>query len=57
MCLLAGQKMLKDKYKNLDMLPKVKKADRAGTLESIKEYLRSHHGIIRAPLAYTIKKP
>ena len=28
----------------------------AGTLESIKEYFRSHHGVIRAPLTYNIRK-
>ena len=54
--LLAGQKRLEDEYKDPDVLPKVNKADRAGTIESIKEYLRSCHGVIRAPLAYVIRK-
>ena len=38
------------------MLPKVNKADMVGTIESIKEYLRSHHSIIRMSLAYIIRK-
>ena len=38
------------------MLPKINKSDIAGTMESIKEYLRSCHGVIRAPLAYIIRK-
>ena len=37
--LLAGQKRLKDVYKDMHVLPKVNKADMAGTMESIKEYL------------------
>ena len=41
--LLAGQKRLKDEYKDLDMLPNINNADMAGTMESIKEYLRSCH--------------
>ena len=28
----------------------------AGMMESIEEYLRSCHGVIRAPLAYVIRK-
>ena len=54
--LLAGQKTLEDEYKDPDVLPKINKSDMAGTIESIEEYLRSHHGVIRAPLAYIIKK-
>ena len=55
--LLAGQKKLKDEYKNPDMLPKTNKSDMAGTMESIKEYLRACHGVIKAPLAsYVIRK-
>ena len=38
------------------MLPKANKASMAGTMEAIKEYLRSCCGIIRAPLAYVIRK-
>ena len=38
------------------MLPKVNKADIAGKMESIQEYLRSCHAVIRAPLAYVIRK-
>ena len=56
MCLLAGQKRLKDEYKDLDMLPKVKMVDVAGMIESSEEYLRSCHGIIRALLPYVIRK-
>ena len=28
----------------------------AGTMESIEDYLRSHHGVIKAPLVYVIRK-
>ena len=38
------------------MLPKDNKADMTGMMESIEEYLRSHHGVIRVPLAYIIRK-
>ena len=38
------------------MLPKVNKADMAGTMESIEEYFQSYHGVIRVPLAYIIRK-
>ena len=38
------------------MLPKVNKLDMSGTMESIEEYLRSHHGIMRAPLACIVRK-
>ena len=54
--LLAGQKTLKDKYKDPNVLPKVSKSDMAGTIEAIKEYLRLCCGVVRAPLAYVIKK-
>ena len=52
--LLAGQKMLEDEYKDLHVLPKVNKTDVAGMMESTKEYLWSHHGVLRVPLAYTM---
>ena len=39
-----------------DVLPKVNKADMAGTMECIKEYLRSHYSVIRAPFVYVIRK-
>ena len=55
-CLLAGQKKLKDEYKDLNVLPKINKSDIEGMMESIEEYLRSCHGIVRAPLAYVIMK-
>ena len=55
-CLLTEQKRLKDEYKDPDVLPKVKKADMAGMMESIEEYLRSHHGLIRETLAFVIRK-
>ena len=38
------------------MLPKVNEADMAGMVESIKEYLRSCHGIVTAPLACIARK-
>ena len=49
--LLAWQKMLKDDFKDSDVLFKVNKADMAGMMEAIKEHLRSCHGV-RAPLIY-----
>ena len=45
--LLVGHKRLEDEYKDPDV-PKVNKADMAGTMESIQEYLRSDPGVIRA---------
>ena len=54
--LLAGQKKLKDKYRDLDVLPMINKSDMVGTMEAIKEYFRSHHGAIWAPLAYINRK-
>ena len=54
--LLARQNRFKEKYKNSHMLPKVNKADMAGMMEAIKEYIKSHHGVMRAPLAYIIRK-
>ena len=55
-CLLAGQTWLKDKCKDPDVLPKVNKANMAGMMESIKENLKSCHGVVREPLAYIIGK-
>ena len=55
-CLLAGQKRLKDEYKDPYMLPKINKADMAGMMESIKHYFRSYCGVMRVPLAYVIRK-
>ena len=49
--LLACQKKLKDEHKEPDMLPKINKSNMTGTMESIKEFLRSYHGVVRAPLA------
>ena len=54
--LLAGQKRLKEKYKDPDVLPKVNKANMVGTIEDIKEYLRSCHGFVRVLLTYIIMK-
>ena len=54
--LLAGHKMLKDEDKDPDVLPKINKSDMERTMESIKEYLRSCHGVIQVPLAYVIMK-
>ena len=55
--MLAGQKRLEIDYKDPDILPKVNEADMAEIMEAIKEYLRLHHAIMRAPLAYVIRKP
>ena len=55
MYLLAGHKRLKDEYKDLDVLSKVSKADMAGSMGSIKQYLRSQHDVMRAPIAYVIR--
>ena len=38
------------------MLPKINKSDMAGTMEAIEEYLRLCCGVVRAPLAYVIRK-
>ena len=40
--LIAGQKKLKDEYKEPHMLPKIYKSDMAGTMEAIKKYIRWH---------------
>ena len=53
---LVGQKKLKAEYKYPSMLPKIDKSDMAGTMESIKEYLRACCGVVKAPLAYIIRK-
>ena len=54
--LLAGEKKLEEKYKDPDVLPKINKSDMAWTMEAIEEYLRSRQGVIKAPLAYIIRK-
>ena len=54
--LLAGQKKFKDEYKNPDMLPKIKKSYIAEMIEAIEQYFRSCPVVVRAPLAYAIKK-
>ena len=54
--LMAGQKKLEDEYKDSNVLLKINKSDMAGTMEAIKEYLRSCCGVIWAPLAYIIRK-
>ena len=56
MHLLAGEKMIKDEYKDLDVLPKFNRADMAGLIESFDKYLRSLCGVMRAPLALIIRK-
>ena len=48
--LLADQKKLKDEYRDPDLLPKINISDMEGMMESIKEYLRLHHGVLRASL-------
>ena len=55
-CLLAGQKRLKDECKDADVLPKVNRINMAEMMEDIKEYLRLHHSVVRVPLAYIIRK-
>ena len=50
-CLMAGQKKLKDEYKDADVLPKINKSDMAGMMEAIDEYLKSCCGVVRAPLS------
>ena len=54
--LMKGQKKLDDKHKDPNVLPKINKSDMAGMMAAIEEYLRLHHGVIRAPLAYVIRK-
>ena len=54
--LLAGQKRLEGEYKDMDMLPKINKSDMARMMEATEEYLRSCQGVMRAPLAYIIRK-
>ena len=56
MHLLAGQKRLREEYKDPDVLPKVNKCEMEGIMESIKVYLRSCCCVIRATLAYIIRK-
>ena len=56
MYLQTGSKKLNDKYKYLDVLPKVNNADMVETLESIEENHRSCCGVIRTSLAYIIWK-
>ena len=51
---MVAQKKLKNKYEDPDFLPKSTK--RAGMMKSIKEYFRIHHGVMKAPLLYTIRK-
>ena len=53
---LVGQKKLEAEYKDPDVLTRINKSDMAGMMESIKEYLRSCHGVIKRPLAYIIRK-
>ena len=54
---LVGQKNLQDEYKDPDVLPKTNKSDMAGMMQSMKEYLRAHCGVVKAPLAYAIPSP
>ena len=56
MHLLSREKRLKDKYKDPDVLHKDNKADMAGMMEFIEEYLRSCDGVVRASLAFVIRK-
>ena len=52
----AFLKKFEDEYRDPDVLPKINTSDMAGMIESIEEYLRSHHCVIKAPLAYIIRK-
>ena len=54
--LLARQKRLEDKYKALTCCLKINKSDMAGKMEVIAEYLRSCQCVMRASLAYIIRK-
>ena len=54
--LMTGLKKLKDAFIDPNVLPKFNISDMAGTMEAIKEYLRSHWVVIQAPLAYVIRK-
>ena len=54
--LLAGQNRHKDNDKDPFILPKVNESDMGGTIEDIKKYLRLYQGVVRAPLAYVIRK-
>ena len=53
---MAGQKKLQHEYKDPNVLPKINKSDMAGMVEAIQEYLRLHGDVVRAPLAYVIRK-
>ena len=55
-CLMMGQKKLKDEYKDPNMLPKINKSDVAVMMEAIKEQLRSCHSVTRAPSVYITRK-
>ena len=53
---MQTRRCFEDYYKDPDMLSKVNKADNAGTMEAIEEHLRLHHVVVRAPLAYIIRR-
>ena len=53
---LTGQKKLNDEFEYQSILPKVNKADMVGMIEANEEYIRSCHGMEKAPLAYIIRK-
>ena len=53
---MAGKKKLKDEYKDPNVLQKTNKSD-GSTMEAIKEYLGSLHGVIRALLPTSSGKP
>ena len=55
-CPHASQRRLEDDYKAPEVLPKVNKVNMAGTLEAIKENLRSCHCIMKTPLVFIIRK-
>ena len=55
-CSLVGHKKLEGEYKVPDVLPRINKSYLAGMMESVKEYLRSCHDVVKAHLAHVIRK-
>ena len=54
-CKLAGQMELDVVYKDPYVLPKKDKNNMVGMIEAIKEYLRLHCYVMRAPISYLIR--
>ena len=53
---LAGQKKLKDEFKDPSIFPEVNETGMAGSMEAIKQYLRLCHGAKKALLVNIVKK-